>query len=106
MIRSLFLSNYHKVVREQSYVNHAESLYNLNLSEGSGFDSIGGTYDLKEIRRAINMLPDEYKELFSMHVAGFKLNDIARKLGLSLETVKKRMVFTRQQLQDVLNSFS
>ena len=50
-------------------------------------------------------LPREYKIPFSMHVSGFKYREIAEKLGLPLGTVKSRIFFTRQRLQQELKDF-
>ena len=53
----------------------------------------------------VNALPREYKIPFSMHVSGFKYREIAEKLGLPLGTVKSRIFFTRQRLQQELKDF-
>lgn len=61
--------------------------------------------DLKEMHRIVNALPHEYKIPFSMHVSGFKYREIAEKLNLPLGTVKSRIFFTRQKLQQELKDF-
>ena len=40
-----------------------------------------------------------------MHVSGFKYREIAEKLNLPLGTVKSRIFFTRQKLQEELKDF-
>ena len=40
-----------------------------------------------------------------MHVSGFKYREIADRLGLPLGTVKSRIFFTRQRLQQELKDF-
>ena len=62
-------------------------------------------YDLKEMHRIVNSLPRDYKVPFSMHVSGFKYREIAERLGLPLGTVKSRIFFTRQKLQEELKDF-
>ncbi|WP_300878772.1 sigma factor-like helix-turn-helix DNA-binding protein, partial [uncultured Duncaniella sp.] len=52
-----------------------------------------------EISDAINEFPDEYRIPFSMHVAGYKYNEIAEKMNLPLGTVKSRIFFARKKLQ-------
>ena len=63
------------------------------------------SYDLKEMHRIVNSLPRDYKVPFSMHVSGFKYREIADRLGLPLGTVKSRIFFTRQRLQQELKDF-
>ena len=75
------------------------------MSLDSGFASTEGAYDLKEMLRIVNALPRDYKVPFSMHVSGFKYREIAERLGLPLGTVKSRIFFTRQKLQDELKDF-
>ena len=57
IMRNIFINNYRKTVRDQTFVDQTENLYHLNLPQDSGFESTEGNYDLKEIRRIVNMLP-------------------------------------------------
>ncbi len=103
--RTIFINNYRKIVRDQTFVDHTDNLYHLNLPQDSGFDSTEGAYDIKEIHRVVNLLPNEYRIPFAMHVSGFKYREIAEKLSLPLGTVKSRIFFTRQRLQGQLRDF-
>ena len=105
IMRNIFINNYRKVVRDQTFVDQTDNLYHLNLPQDSGFDCTESAYDLKEMHRIVNALPREYKIPFSMHVSGFKYREIAEKLGLPLGTVKSRIFFTRQKLQQELKDF-
>ena len=105
IMRNIFINNYRKTVRDQTFVDHTDNLFHLNLPQGSGFDSTEGNYDLKEIRRIVNALPKEYRVPFSMYVSGFKYREIAERLGLPIGTVKSRIFFTRQRLQKDLKDF-
>ena len=77
----------------------------INLPRDTAFENTESAYDLKEMHRIVNSLPREYKVPFSMHVSGFKYREIAEKLGLPLGTVKSRIFFTRQKLQQELKDF-
>ncbi len=105
IMRNIFINNYRKTVRDQTFVDHTDNLYHLNLPQDSGFDSTEGAYDLKEIHRIVNALPKEYRIPFAMYVSGFKYREIAEKLALPLGTVKSRIFFTRQRLQKDLKDF-
>ena len=82
IMRNIFINNYRKIVRDQTFVDQTDNLYHLNLPQDSGFESTEGAYDLKEMHRIVNALPKEYKVPFSMHVSGFKYREIAEKLDL------------------------
>ncbi len=105
IMRNIFINNYRKTVRDQTFVDQTDNLYHLNLPQDSGFDSTEGAYDLKEIHRIVNALPKEYRIPFAMYVSGFKYREIAEKLALPLGTVKSRIFFTRQRLQKDLKDF-
>lgn len=105
IMRNIFINNYRKTVRDQTFVDHTDNLFHLNLPQDSGFESTEGNYDLKEIRRIVNALPKEYRVPFSMYVSGFKYREIAERLGLPIGTVKSRIFFTRQRLQKDLKDF-
>ena len=105
IMRNIFINNYRKTVRDQTFVDQTENLYHLNLPQDSGFDSTEGNYDLKEIRRIVNSLPKEYRVPFSMYISGFKYREIADRLGLPIGTVKSRIYFTRHRLQRDLKDF-
>ena len=105
IMRNIFINNYRKTVRDQTFVDQTDNLFHLNLPQDSGFDSTEGAYDLKEIHRIVNALPKDYRVPFAMYVSGFKYREIAEKLGLPLGTVKSRIFFTRQRLQNDLKDF-
>ena len=105
IMRNIFINNYRKTVRDQTFVDQTDNLYHLNLPQDSGFESTEGNYDLKEIRKIVHSLPKEYRVPFSMYVSGFKYREIAEKLGLPIGTVKSRIFFTRQRLQKDLKDF-
>jgi len=105
IMRNIFINNYRKAVRDQTFVDHTDNLFHLSLPQDSGFESTEGNYDLKEIRRIVNTLPKEYRVPFSMYVSGFKYREIAERLGLPIGTVKSRIFFTRQRLQKDLKDF-
>lgn len=105
IMRNIFINNYRKIVREQTFVDQTDNLYHLNMPQESGFANTESAYDLKEMHRIVNSLPRDYKVPFSMHVSGFKYREIAERLGLPLGTVKSRIFFTRQKLQEELKDF-
>ena len=105
IMRNIFINNYRKALRDQTYVDQTDNQFYLNQNIDIEGDSTEGSYDLKEMRRIVNALPKEYRIPFSMYVSGFKYREIADKLGLPLGTVKSRIYFTRQKLEEELKDF-
>lgn len=99
IMRNLFINNYRRASRAATIVDTTENLYHLNISQDSGFAAPEGSITVTEIQTAINSFSDDYRIPFSMHVAGYKYNEIAEKMGVPLGTVKSRIFFARKELQ-------
>lgn len=105
IMRNIFINNYRKVARSATIIDQTEDLYHLNLPQDSGLDTPEGSIAANEITAAINSFADEYRIPFSMHVAGYKYNEIAEKMNLPLGTIKSRIFFARQHLQVMLKDY-
>lgn len=105
IMHNIFVNNYRRIVRTQTVVDQTENLYHLNLPQDSGFDSPDGAYSIGEITKAINSFTDEYKVPFTMHVSGYKYEEIAQTLSLPIGTVKSRIFFARKRLQELLKDY-
>lgn len=106
IMRNIFINNYRKVAREATMVDQTEDLYHLNLPQESGLETPEGGIAVDEITRAINSFSDEYRIPFSMHVSGYKYTEIAEQMDLPLGTVKSRIFFARQRLQEMLKDYN
>ena len=100
IMRNIFINNYRRAGRAATVVDTTENLYHLNLSQDSGLETPEGSFGAGEITDAINEFSEEYRIPFSMHVAGYKYNEIAEQMNLPLGTVKSRIVFARKKLQE------
>ena len=99
IMRNIFINNYRRVVRSATVIDQTEDCYHLNLSQDSGLESPEGSYAASEITAAIAEFPEKYRVPFSMHVQGYKYNEIADEMGLPIGTIKSRIFFARQELQ-------
>lgn len=105
IMHNIFVNNYRRVVRSQTIIDQTENLYHLNMPQNSGFDTPEGAYTISEILKVINSFSDEYKVPFSMHVSGYKYEEIAKQLKLPIGTVKSRIFFARKRLQELLADY-
>ena len=105
IMRNIFNNNYRRGQRAATVVDTTENLYHLNLSLESAFEAPEGALSANEINDAIDAMADEYRIPFSMHVAGYKYNEIAEQMNLPLGTVKSRIFFARQRLQEMLQDY-
>lgn len=105
IMRNIFINDYRKAVRDQTFADTTEGLYYLSRPRDLAYESTELAYDMKEIHRIMSSLPNEYRIPFGMHLHGFKYREIAQKLSLPIGTVKSRIFFTRQQLQKLLKDF-
>ena len=99
IMRNIFINNYRRAGRAATLVDTTDNQYLLNIGQVAGLETPEGTFTVSEINNAINALPLEYSEPFSMHVQGFKYTEIAEKLNIPIGTVKSRIFFARQSLQ-------
>ncbi|MCH5218254.1 MAG: sigma-70 family RNA polymerase sigma factor [Muribaculaceae bacterium] len=102
IMRNIFINNYRKNARENTMVDSSEDMFHLNLCQESGLETPEGAFACNEISAIIAGFSSDYREPFSMHVAGYKYEEIAEKLDMPLGTVKSRIFFARKKLRDVL----
>lgn len=106
IMRNIFIYNYHKLIRNQTFIYQMNNLYHLSLPQDASYECAVNAYELKDIYRVVNTLPQEYKIPFALHLSGFKYQEIAAKLNLSPNTIKNRIYFIRQILQEELKDLS
>lgn len=105
IMHNIFVNNYRRAVRSQTMVDQTDNLYHLNMPQDSGFDNPEGSYTIAEITKVINNFANEYRVPFTMHVSGYKYEEIAQELGLPIGTVKSRIFFARKRLQELLKDY-
>jgi RNA polymerase sigma-70 factor (ECF subfamily) len=105
IMRNIFINNYRNIVRYQTIIDFSADLYQLGLPEDGGFTSPEKTYTYKEINKAIAQLNPDLRVAFSLSLAGYKYDEISKKLKLPMGTIKSRIFFARQELQHTLKDF-
>ncbi len=105
IMRNIFINNCRKNARENTMIDTSEDLYQLNLSQDSGVGTPEGAYAINEISQIIASFPADFREPFSLHVAGYKYEEISERLDMPLGTVKSRIFFTRKRLREILKDY-
>ena len=105
IMRNIFINNCRKNARENTMIDTSEDLYQLNLSQDSGVGTLEGAYAINEISQIIASFPADFREPFSLHVAGYKYEEISEELSMPLGTVKSRIFFTRKRLREILKDY-
>ena len=105
IMRNIFINNYRRVVRSQTVVDKSDDLYQMNLPQIEASETPENSYTLSEVTQAVNELAEEYRRPFSLHVAGYKYQEIAEMMQLPLGTVKSRIFFAKQKLQQQLREY-
>ncbi|MBD5227978.1 MAG: RNA polymerase sigma factor [Bacteroides sp.] len=105
IMRNIFINNYRKSTRENTMVESADECERICMAQFSDNETPEGAYSMGEISDIIAAMPADYREPFSMHVAGYKYEEISEKLSMPLGTVKSRIFFTRKRLREILKDY-
>lgn len=106
IMRNLFINNYRKQVRSGMVSDNSEDQYMLSMAEDSQSQTPEGSLAMQEIEMALNSFSDDFRVPFTMHLKGYKYTEIAEHLGLPLGTVKSRIYFARQRMQQMLKVYA
>lgn len=105
IMRNIFINNYRRASRSQTVVDSSADLYHLNVSQNSGLPSPEKSYIVEEIHQAIDSFSDGYRIPFSMHLAGYHYDEIAKRMNLPVGTIKSRIYYARQRLRRELDEY-
>ena len=103
IMRNIFINNYRKTARENTLVDNSDDLF--HLPQDSGLDTPDGAFAVNEITSIISQFPEDFRQPFSMHIAGYKYEEISEILSMPLGTVKSRIFFTRKRLREILKDY-
>lgn len=105
IMRNNFINNYRRKVRSRTVVDRSEDLYQLNMSQDSGYETPEGAVSTLDIHSLIATFDDNMRLPFSMHLEGYKYKEIAECLGEPVGTIKSRIFFARKRLQKALQDY-
>jgi RNA polymerase sigma-70 factor (ECF subfamily) len=103
IMKNIFINNYRRSVRTRMTLDNTEDLYYMNINGVSKLESPDAAYSVKEIRKVIDHLGDDFRIPLVLHTQGYKYREIADKLDLKIGTVKSRIFFARKKLMSAIN---
>lgn len=106
IMRNIFINNYRLRVNRQTFVDNTEDSYLLNTAPESELGSPEGNFIKKEILETIDEFTTDYKQPFTMHIQGYKYQEIADAMSLPIGTVKSRIFFARKKLMHKLKDYA
>ncbi len=105
ILKNTFINNYRRNTRTRIILDKTQDLYFISKPQDSGFISPDSNFSVKEIRKAINLLENDYKKPFVMHTEGYKYKEIADEIGIPIGSVKSRIFIARKKLMAYLKDF-
>ena len=106
IMKNTFINNYRRKQRCKVVTDgYEDPVFFTSTATVSGDDADLPLY-VSEITSAISSMKDNQRDAFEMYVDGFKYQEIADRLQISIGTVKSRIFFARQKLMSNLSGYS
>ena len=105
IMKNTFINNYRRKQRSKVFIDQSEDLYYLSNSVSSNEDNADMHLYYTEINKKIQEKIEEQKKPFEMFIDGYKYQEIADEMNISIGTVKSRIFFMRKRLMEELNDY-
>ncbi|MBU3713957.1 MAG: RNA polymerase sigma factor [Ferruginibacter sp.] len=105
IMRNIFINNYRRKNRQNVIFDNTPNDFLLDHNQSAVSNSAESNLKLKEIKTAINNLPDIFKHPFILYYEGYKYNEIAEYLHEPLGTIKSRIHFARKLLKEEISRY-
>ncbi|MDR1918353.1 MAG: RNA polymerase sigma factor [Tannerellaceae bacterium] len=99
VMRNIFINDYHRIIRAQIIIESKSDFESLNVIDEASFGYTDYSFQLQEMKSAVNNLSSELKNPLCLLLRGYSYAEIAQKLELPLGTVKSRIYLARHELQ-------
>ena len=102
IMKNIFINNYRKKKRKNTILDSTDNMYFINSGDETVSNGAESNIMMQELETMVECLSPSIKVPFVMHYEGYKYQEIADLLDLPLGTVKSRIFFARQELQDLV----
>ena len=105
IMRNIFINDYRRKARQKTILDSTSNDYLINLKQAIVSNVAESDMRVKEIKKAIQQLPEIFKTPFLLYFDGYKYNEIADVLNEPLGTIKSRIHFARKLLKEQISRF-
>lgn len=105
IMKNTFINTYRRKQRCKVMIDQSEDLYYLNNLVSDPADAADMHHYVTEINKKIMEKKEDQRKPFELFLDGYKYQEIADMMNLSIGTVKSRIFFTRQKLMDDLRDY-
>jgi|ERR1700709_1243356 RNA polymerase sigma factor (sigma-70 family) len=105
IMRNIFINNYRRKSKQNTVFDNTPNDFLLDYNQVTVANAAEANLKLKEINKAIDGLPDIFKNPFLLYFDGYKYDDISKMLAEPLGTIKSRIHFARKLLKSQLKRY-
>jgi len=105
IMRNIFINDYRRKAKRKTVFDNTSEDFLLNLKQTSVPNGAESVLREKEIRTAIDELPEIFKVPFLLYFDGYKYQEIAEYLNEPLGTIKSRIHFARKLLKEQISRY-
>jgi len=105
IMRNIFINDYRRKAKQKTIFDSTPNDYLINLKQVSVSNAAESDMRVKEIKKAIQQLPEIFKTPFLLYFDGYKYQEIAEVLDEPLGTIKSRIHFARKLLKEQISRF-
>ena len=99
IMRNIFINNYRRKAKQNTIFDSTPNDYLLDNNQVATINAAESNLSMKEVKSAINNLPEIFKNPFLLYFEGYKYHEIAHVLEEPLGTIKSRIHFARKLLK-------
>ncbi len=105
IMRNIFINDYRRKAKQQTIFDSTPNDFLLNYNQFAVANAAESKLRIKEIKEAINTLPEIFKTPFLLYFEGYKYNEISELLQEPLGTIKSRIHFARKLLKEQISRY-
>ena len=105
IMRNIFINDYRRKSKQKTIFDNTPNDYLLDYKQSTISNDAESDMRLKEVRKAVEELPEIFKTPFKLYFDGYKYNEIADALAEPLGTIKSRIHFARKLLKEQINRY-